>query len=101
MERGTNPGKSATTELDDRNGKTQKFIVFILQVKKLGVDGDTDTGVRSDPSSPRGQHSPRVSGQQMEGGRGQRVRKVLEGTSWGYCFLLPGSAGKERIPMGS
>lgn len=43
MERGTNPGKSATTELDDRNGKNQKSIVFLFQVKKLGVERATQT----------------------------------------------------------
>lgn len=59
----------------------------------------TDTGVRTDLSSPQGQRSPRASGQQMEGGRKQRVGKVMEGTSWGCHFLLTGSACEERIPM--
>ena len=47
----------------------------------------------------QGQCSPRVSGQQMEGGKKQRFRDVTEGTLWGCCFLLTGSTCARRIPV--
>ena len=88
----------AVIELESvRDGKAT---VFVLQVKKPGMDVATKVAVRPEPpfSSHQAHFSPWVPGEQMEGGKEQREFGKLWKAHCGAATFCSQALPARRIP---